>query len=195
MRLRAFVVQKKMKKIIFSLLILTIANVNAYSQKYFTKNGLISFFSKARLENIKADNNQVLSVLDTKTGDLQFSVLINGFHFKKATMEEHFNEDYMESGKYPKATFKGKIADISKVDFTKDGVNKVVVSGDLMMHGVTKSNFSTDGTITIKAGKISANSKFMVLLKDYNIAIPKVVASNIAEKIEITVICSYPNKM
>ncbi len=171
------------------------ANVAAYSQKYFTKNGLISFFSKAQLENIKADNNQVLSTIDIATGGIQFSVLINGFHFPKATMEEHFNEDYMESGKYPKATFKGKISDLSKVDFTKDGVYKVNVSGDLTMHNVTKPNFSTDGTITIKGGKISANSKFMIELKDYNIKIPKVVASNIAEKIEITVICSYPNKM
>ena len=110
-------------------------------------------------------------------------------------MEEHFNEDYMESNKYPKATFKGTITDLSKVDFTKDGVYKVNVSGDLTMHNVTKPNFSTDGTITIKDGKISANSKFMVELKDYNIKIPKVVASNIAEKIEITVVCSYPNKM
>src|SRR6186997_2075554 len=100
-----------MKKIIFCLLVSITANVTAYSQKYFTKNGLISFFSKAQLENIKADNNQVLSTIDVATGSIQFSVLINGFHFPKATMEEHFNEDYMESGKYPKATFKGKITD------------------------------------------------------------------------------------
>ena len=184
-----------MKKLTIYLLILLFANANAYSQKYFTKNGLISFFSKTQLENIKADNNQVLSVLDTKTGDLQFSVLINGFHFPKATMEEHFNEDYMESGKYPKANFKGKITDISKVDFSKEGSYIVSVSGDLVMHGVTKPNFSTNGTITIKGRKISANSKFIVLLKDYNIVIPKVVASNIAEKIEITVTCSYFNKI
>ncbi|MES2430075.1 MAG: YceI family protein [Bacteroidota bacterium] len=183
-----------MKKVFFCLLVVLITNVNAYAQKYFTKNGYISFFSKAKLENIKADHNQVLSTLDIGTGDMQFSLLIKGFHFPKATMEEHFNEDYMESDKYPKATFKGKITNLAQIDFTKDGTYNATVSGDLTMHGVTKKNFSTSGTITIKDGKISANSKFNVLLKDHNIKIPKVMASNIAETIEITVTCSYPNK-
>ncbi|MGG9970653.1 YceI family protein [Ferruginibacter sp. SUN002] len=184
-----------MKKIILSFLVFAITNVNVYSQKYFTKNGSISFLSKAKLEDIKADNNQVLSVIDTQTGDLQFSVLVNGFHFPKATMEEHFNEDYMESSKYPKATFKGTITNLSQIDFAKDGTYKATVSGDLTMHGVTKKNFSTEGTITIKGGKISATSKFTVALKDHKIKIPKLMTSNIAEKIEITVSCSYPNKM
>lgn len=184
-----------MKKIIAFIVIACIINLQGYAQKFYTKNGSISFFSAATLENIKADNNQVMSVINTQTGELQFSVLINGFRFKKQEMEDHFNEDYMESTKYPKATFKGKIVNLSSIDFSKDGTYKAVVSGDLMMHGITKQNFSTEGIITIKGGKIAASAKFIVLLKDYNIKIPKILASNIAEKIEITVSCNYPNKM
>lgn len=103
-----------MKKIILIASILLACYIDAAAQKVFTKNGSISFFSTAPMENITADNNQVMSVLNTQNGDLQFSVLIKGFHFKKSLMEEHFNENYMESDKFPKASFKGNITDVSK---------------------------------------------------------------------------------
>ena len=89
--------------------------------KYFTKTGKISFFSKAIIENIEAHNRSVTCVLDTKTGNLQFSVPIKGFEFEKALMQEHFNENYAESDKFPKSTFKGTITDISTVNLQKDG--------------------------------------------------------------------------
>ena len=183
-----------MKKLIVSFASLLLFAAASQAQKYYTKNGNISFFSKASLEKINADNNQVMSVLNTQNGDLQFSVLIKSFHFEKALMEEHFNENYMESDKFPKATFKGAVADISKVSFTTDGMYNVTVSGDLTMHGVTKK-VSTTGTITIKGGKISADAKFFVKLADYNISIPKLVKDNIAESVEIKVACSYDQKM
>ncbi len=175
------------------LFILTAININTRAQVYFTKNGKISFFSRASLENISAANNQVISVLNTTTGSLQFSLLNSAFHFPKAKMEEDFNEDYMESNKYPKSTFKGVITDIGDISSLKDGSYPVNVKGDLMIHGVTK-NITAPGTITIRDGKISAESTFKVLLKDYNISIPSIVINKIAENIEVTVNCIYEKK-
>ena len=166
----------------------------AAAQKYYTKNGSISFFSKTSLENIKADNNQVMSVLNAQTGEIQFSVLVKSFRFEKALMEEHFNENYLESEKYPKATFKGNITDMSRVSFATDGMYTVPVTGDMTMHGVTKK-LSTTGTITIKGGKVSAVSKFYVKLADYNISIPNLVKDNIAESVEVTVSSNFDQKM
>ena len=182
-----------MKKILF-LTIISCATLAATAQKSYTKNGHISFFSKSSMENISADNNQVMSVLNQQTGEFQFSVLIKGFHFQKALMEEHFNENYLESSKYPKATFKGTISDLSKVDFKKDGNYAVTVSGDMTIHGITKK-LSSPGTITVKNGVPAANAKFPVKLADYNIAIPKLVKDNIAEIVDVTVSCVYDQKM
>ncbi len=181
-----------MKKLITCAMIMIATN--SIAQKIYTKNGNISFFSKSPLENITADNNQVMSVLNTQTGEMQFSVLVKGFHFEKALMQEHFNENYMESEKYPKSTFKGNLADVSKVNFKKDGTYPVSVIGDLSIHGVT-NKVSVPGTITVKGGNITSNAKFTVRLADYKISVPKVVRDNIAENIEITVACRYDQKM
>jgi polyisoprenoid-binding protein YceI len=183
-----------MKRILIAASLIFILCDAGIAQKYFTKNGSISFFSATSIENIKADNNQVMSVLNTQTGELQFSLLIKNFHFRKVLMEEHFNENYMESDKFPKSTFKGTVADVSKVDFTKDGVYPVTVSGDLSMHGVTKK-ITSDGKISVSGGKITGNSIFKIPLADYNISIPKVVENNISKTIEITVNCLYDQKM
>lgn len=186
----------KRGKIIFLVAIFLCINCiynKSFGQVYFTKNGHISFFSKASMENISADNNQVLSLLNTQSGALQFSVLNNAFHFPKAMMEQHFNSDYMESDKYPSSTFKGTINDINKVDVSKDGTYNVNVSGSLNIHGVSK-NIAAQGTIIIKDGKLSAASTFKILLKDYNIKIPSIVINNISENIEITVNCNYEKK-
>jgi len=166
----------------------------AAAQKYFTKNGNISFFSATTLENITADNNQVVSVLNTENGEMQFSLLIKNFHFKKALMEEHFNENYMESDKFPKATFKGNITDAAKVNFTADGSYNVTVDGELTLHNVTKK-ISASGIITVKGGKIAGTSKFTAKPSDYNITIPALVKDNISETIEVTVSCNYDQKM
>ncbi|MFM6924099.1 MAG: YceI family protein [Ferruginibacter sp.] len=160
------------------------------AQNYVTKNGKISFFSKTDMEDISAVNNQAVSVLTPKTASIAFSVLVNGFLFKKALMQEHFNENYMESAKYPKASFKGIITDITKVDFTKDGSYNVTVTGDLNIHNVT-NKVTVPGTILIKAGKISASTSFKVKLEDYKISVPKIVEGNISKTIEIKVDCNY----
>jgi polyisoprenoid-binding protein YceI len=178
--------------IFFSTLI--VLHLTGTAQKVYTKNGGISFFSKSPLENIQADNNQVMSVLNTQTGDLQFSVLIKSFHFKKSKMEEHFNEDYMESEKYPKSLFKGKVTNLSKINFAVDGSYAAEISGDLTIHGVTKK-VATTGTIVIKSGIATATSAFKVKLADYNVSIPRIVKDNIAEIIDINVSCVYDKKL
>ncbi len=183
-----------MKKALFILPALIIIHISVLAQRAYTKNGAISFFSKAPIENISAENNQVMSVLSISTGDLQFSVLINAFHFKKSLMEEHFNENYMESNKYPKAIFKGKIADMSKVNFTTDGTYPVQVSGDLTIHGIT-NKVTIPGTLSVKAGIVTGTSKFQVRLADYKISIPKIMKDNIAEVVDVSVSCVYDQKL
>lgn len=182
-----------MKKASFISFLLFFFYLNGTAQLYFTKNGFISFFSSTTMEDIKADNNQVISILNAATGELQFSLLNNAFHFKKALMEEHFNEDYIESAKYPKSTFKGIITNIKEVDLGKDGVYNVLVSGNLNIHGVTKP-VSVTAKITVKNGSISATAVFRVSPKDYNISIPATVKNNISQTIELTVSCNYEKK-
>ncbi|MBL0357792.1 MAG: YceI family protein [Chitinophagaceae bacterium] len=183
-----------MKRILLSVWMLISAVNTVSAQKYYTKNGNVSFFSKTNMENIKADNNQVMSVLNPQTGELQFSLLVKSFHFPKALMEEHFNENYLESDKFPKSTFKGTINDISKVNFASDGTYPVTVSGELTIHGVTNTA-TTKGNIIIKGGKITGTAIFIVALADYKVAIPKLVENNISKTIEITVNCLYDQKM
>jgi polyisoprenoid-binding protein YceI len=182
-----------MKIRLLAAFIISICTINSEAQKYFTKNGKVSFFSKATLENIKADNNQVTSTLNTQSGELLFSLLTNAFHFEKALMEEHFNDDYIESAKYPRATFKGTITNIAAVNTTADGSYPVTVSGDLTIHGVTK-NISTPATITVKQGKISGSAVFNIKPADYNISIPAAVRNNIAETIQLTISCTYEKR-
>ena len=179
-----------MKKFLLIVLIGLASITTTHAQTYITKNGKISFFSKTPMENIDAVNNQVVSVLDSKTGVMQFSVQIKGFLFKKALMQEHFNEEYMQSDKYPKATFKGTIAGISKVNFAKDGNYVVSVTGNLGVHGVT-NKVTVPGTISIVKGKVNATATFIILLADYKIDIPKIVQDNISKSIEIKVDCNY----
>ena len=102
-------------------LVITCITSSLFAQKFMTKTGHISFFSKAPLENIEANNTQVSSILDASTGDIVFSMLMKSFNFQKALMQEHFNEKFIESDKYPKAEFKGKIANLSSIDFKKEG--------------------------------------------------------------------------
>ena len=158
--------------------------------KYFTKNGHIAFFSATPMENIEANNNTATSVLDARSGKMEFAVLMKAFKFEKALMEEHFNENYVESGKYPKATFAGAITNFSSVDLKKNGTYKVNVKGNLTIHGVTKE-VEAPGTVTVENGKIKANSVFNVAPEDYKIEIPKLVREKIAKQIKVTVDMDY----
>jgi hypothetical protein len=172
----------------FLFLLLSIFSLTVEAQKIYTKNGSISFFSKTSMENISASSNQALCVLDLSNGSLQFSILIKSFVFKKALMQEHFNENYMESNQFPKASYKGQVTDISNINFSKDGNYAVTTSG------ITQK-INTPGTIIIKDGKVSANANFSVLLADYKIAIPKLVENNISKTIDIKITAALDQKM
>lgn len=178
-----------MKKIQLSL-VMSLMAVSLMAQTYFTKTGKIDFFSTTPMENIEAVNNEVSSFLNVEKNELVFAVLIKSFRFEKALMQEHFNENYMESDKFPKAQFKGNLQDFDPNNYKKDGEYKVNVKGDLTIHGVTK-NVTVPGIIIVKNGKIAALSKFKVRCKDYDIKIPSVVANKIAEEIDVNVDIKY----
>lgn len=178
-----------MKRIALLIIILLPA-LPSGAQKYMTRNGYIGFYSHTALEDIKADNNQVASVLDTETGGIVFQVLIKSFHFDRALMEEHFNENYLESEKFPKSTFNGKIANLSEIEFSKVGTYDVTVEGDLTIHGVT-NKVSAKGTLEVRSDGINASSRFSLIPEDYKIEIPGIVRNNIARSMEITVTMKY----
>ncbi len=180
-----------MKKIIFLFsTVLIVANTNA-QDKYFTKTGKISFDATVPKspENIVAVNKATTMVLDTKTGEMQFVVQMKGFEFERALMQEHFNENYVETTKFPKAEFKGGIQNNEKIVYTKDGSYATHVKGKLTMHGVT-NDVETDGKITVSGGKISTSASFSALFADYNIIIPSVVGDKVAKSVKINVECA-----
>lgn len=174
-----------MKKLLIILLI-AMPILGQTQGKIFTKKGKIKFESEAQKEDIQAVNRRVVSAIDTKSGAIEFSVLIRSFEFEKALMQEHFNEEYMESSKYPKATFKGKITNIDEINFQKDGTYKAKVKGKLTIHGVTKE-VSSIAVFKVSDGKISAKSNFSVKVEDYNIEVPSMMSENIAEVIDVYV--------
>jgi polyisoprenoid-binding protein YceI len=164
------------------------------AQKLITKTGHIWFYSKTPLEEIEAHNRQAVSTLDPSTGEMVFMLLVKSFEFKRALMQEHFNENYLESDKYPKASFKGKITNLDKVNFKKDGVYNTEVSGDMTIHNVTKP-LSAKGTLEVKGGTVIVASKFLTVPHDWDIDIPSVVEDKIAKQIEVTVEATYtPNQ-
>ena len=180
-----------MKKIVLLLAVATAISAAAYSQdKYFTKTGKIFFkCTKSPLEDIEATNKSATCVLDTKSGVMQFAVMMKGFEFERALMQEHFNENYVESHKFPKADFKGQIVNAGDIDFSKDGTYTAKVKGELQIRGV-KKNVETTGTVVVKGGKVVTNAAFIILLSDYNISIPSVVSDKISNTVSITVDCS-----
>lgn len=168
----------------FSLILLSAASFA--QDKFFTKSAKVNFFSETSLEDIEAKNKSAVAVLDTKTGSLQFSVLIKGFEFKNEEMQEHFNEDYLESDKFPKSEFKGQIVNNNSVNYLKAGTYAVQVKGMLTIHGVTKEVL-TNGTIKIDNDGVKANSTFNIAVADYGVVIPKLVRDKIAKTVKITV--------
>ena len=160
------------------------------AQKFFTRDGNISFSSEAPLENIEAQNHSVTSVVDFDTGNLEFAVLIKAFQFEKALMQEHFNENYMESSKFPKATFKGRIEGYDKDALMTEGEHPVTVVGDLTIHGVTRA-VEAEGAFRVQGEKITASSTFEQQVADYDIEIPALVRDKIAKTVTIRVSLDY----
>lgn len=175
-----------MKKITVLIIMLMLVISCANAQKFMTKAGTIKFSSETPMEKIAGVNRQVNSALDFTTGDFVFRVLIRGFEFEKALMQEHFNENYMESEKFPNATFNGKVTNIKSISLEKAGVYKVVVQGDLTIHGIT-NKVNVNGTLEVKGGKVLAVATFNIAPKDYKITIPQAVIKNISEAILVEV--------
>lgn len=176
-----------MKPLLLFVLIMGCATVQA-QDIYSTTSAKLGFFSSAPLEDIAAETAKGASAINIKTKAVYFKVPINTFQFKKKLMQEHFNENYLESDKYPYAEFKGRI--LENADFTKEGSWTVMVEGMLTIHGVSKS-YKEKGTVTMKDGKLSASAKFNVRVADHKIKIPSLVVKNIAEVVEVSVDATY----
>jgi hypothetical protein len=180
-----------MKKLIFALVFIFAVQAGFAQLRYFTKTGSVSFQAGTALEDIDGVNKSTTSVFDAITGQIEFALLVKGFEFKSALMMEHFNENYLESNKYPKAVFKGKIMNIDKVNFKKTGEYPVTVKGTLEMHGITKE-IETAGVFKVLNDEtVTSTAAFTVTLEDYKIAIPGLVKDKISKTAKITVYCSY----
>lgn len=158
--------------------------LTGYSQQYSTRTGFVGFYSKTALEDIKAENNQVYAIIDAGKKNLAFSLLQKGFTFPKELMQEHFNENYVESDKYPKATFSGSYT--GEVDLHKDGAYKVTVKGSLSLHNVTKV-IETPATLEVRNGHLLGTAEFKVRPEDFNISIPSIVRDKIDKEMTVKV--------
>lgn len=172
-----------MKKLVF-LLLLEIISYSGHSQIYLTRTAYIGFFSKTPAEDIKAINNQVYAAIDAGKKNIAFSLLLKSFTFTKELMQEHFNENYVESDKYPKASFSG--AYTGDVDLTKNGVYNVTVTGNLTLHNTTKE-ITTPATMEVKDTHLIGTAQFKVKPEDFNISIPELVRGKIAQEITINI--------
>lgn len=178
-----------MKFICLLILSFSVSTVILSQKVYNTRNGQISFFSSAPLEDIEAKNTAVTSQFSTGNGQYNFDMNIKDFHFENDLMEEHFNENYLHSDKYPKAYFRGFITNFKDINFSRDGVYNASVKGSLTIHGITH-DVVQNGTIEIKGNRAIARSKFNIVLKDYNVG-GTVVGKMISSTVEVTVNCQY----
>jgi len=177
-----------MRKIVLTVAMISLGTTALFAQKYMTRTAKVTFNATAEgsPEKIEAINNEVANIFDGKTGDVVFQMPIKSFKFERALMQEHFNENYMESDKYPKAEFKGAFTDMSGIDLNKDGTYDTKVTGKLTIHGVT-NEVKVPGAVQVKGGNVMLKSKFVVKLADYKVAVPGVVADKVAKEARITI--------
>ena len=179
-----------MKKIVLVTTLIATCTVCS-AQLLMSRNGTISFHSHTFLENIDAVNEHVMSVIDCSNKNLAFSCLMKQFLFHKKLMQEHLNENYVESDKYPKATFSGSYTE--EVPFDKDGTYNITVKGKLTIHGVTKV-IEQPATLTIKGGIITGITSFKVNPTDYNIEIPFIVRNKIEKENTVKIKVEWTKK-
>lgn len=171
-----------MKAIFICLALLSTASFTQ-GQKFISEKSTVTFFSKATIEDIAAHNEKAMALFDPASGDVAFSVPIIEFQFEKSLMKEHFNEKYMETEKYPKGSFQGKITGYAS---GTTGPQQARATGKLTIHGVTK-DIDVPGTIEWKGDRILLAAKFPVKLEDYKIKIPQLLFQNIAESVEVSI--------
>jgi len=173
-----------------AILLMTSMAMKSASTKWFTKNGHIDFYSHTSIEDIQADNENVISVIDTEKAKIEFKAPINAFIFKKKLMQEHFNENYMESEKYPDAKFSGTLTNNTDINYNVNGNYEINCQGKLTMHGVTK-DVVAKGILTVNNLALNLKSTFNVNLDDYNISIPGAVKDKISKSIKVGINCNY----
>lgn len=173
-----------MKNIIVCFILVLLGFCKGYGQQYMTRTGFVGFYSQTSLEDIKAENNQVYAIVDAGKKNIAFSLLVKGFIFAKELMQEHFNENYAESDKYPKASFTGTYTGDVQPD--KDGVYMVTIKGNLTFHNVTRS-VEEPAELEVKSGRLLGRADFKLKPEDYNIKIPSLVRDKIASEITVHV--------
>ncbi|MEY3350927.1 MAG: hypothetical protein RIQ50_1038 [Bacteroidota bacterium] len=181
--------KQQMTKIAAVVILLVCAQYSQAQKVYATKTGQIAFNASSPIEKIAAINNQTDSKFVGENGQVIFAVLIKGFKFENQLMEDHFNENYMESTKFPKADFKGYITNIKDVNFSKDGSYPVTLDGNLTLHGVTNKVTAT-GTMKVAGGAPEMEGTFKIKLKDYKVE-GLYIGEKIAPEVAITVKCKY----
>lgn len=161
--------------------------------KFQTQTGTISFFSSTPLEDISARSTQARAVVDAATGHVAFTVPIRSFTFRHGLMQDHFNENYMDSDKYPRATFAGALLSWDAATLTAAGPHPVQVEGNLTIHGVTR-RVKVPGTLEQQNGHLLLNAKFTIMPADYGIEVPGLVRDHIAKTVDVTVaaVCAAP---
>lgn len=174
-----------MKKALIPIFIILFA-MPSFGQRFITKTGKVRFYSDAPLEKIEAVNNTVNCAMDTQSGFFVVKILMQSFVFEKQLMQEHFNEEYVESDKFPNAFFKGQVQNLKQINFKKEGIYPVTIAGQMTIHGKTQPVKAT-GTFTISKGAILASGKFPIKISDYGISIPGAVMGKISENVEIYV--------
>lgn len=176
-----------MKVFIFVFALICFGNNLATAQQILeTKTAQVRFVSVDD-NDIDAINKEAVSRLESN-GKLSFIMLMKGFHFEMAKMETHFNTEYIESDKFPRAIFNGQITNFNTVDIKKDGKYPIAISGNMQVHGVNKL-VQTNGILEVKSGVVKANAKFTVRLKDFGIG--GIMIKMVADKINVEVNATY----
>ncbi len=170
------------------LLLVSVFSASAQNAIFSTKKGEFSFYSKAPLGDIEAKNTNVTSLININNNEVVVRVPVTQFQFSNKLMQQHFNENYMESEKYPYATFKGKINET--VDFKKPGVYNVSSTGVLNLHGVNNKR-TINGKLTVNDTGLALETNFDIFLYDHKIEIPKLVFKKIAEKVNVSASMNY----
>jgi len=175
------------------LIILIFSQQDLFSQQFYTDKGVTKFDgSKAAFEPIKATNNNTVSIIDSKTGQIAAVILISKFEFRLGLMQEHFNENYLESNVYPKSTFEGKIKDFNVLNLTENVITHEI-TGNLTIKGVAKK-IKTIAEISKLDNQIKIKSNFSVFLSDFGIKVPKIVFKKIDEEVKISLNFTYDKK-
>lgn len=176
-----------MKLLLPIIVLFLCVSIVSHAQRYRLVAGNVTFFSDAPMEDIEAENSEIVSLFDVGTGVAVYKVKISGFQFEKSLMQQHFNEKYLESDKYPESTFRGRIRDY---DTESTQWQQAKAEGDLKIHGITQQ-VSVEGQVKFSSDKMQLKATFPVKLEDYKIKIPKVVFYNIAEVVEVSLDFTY----